>query len=404
MKKKILVSVLVIIVFAGGLYLAYSLGKKAAEQPTGEDTPEQTTVTSTTERVTLPSPSSEEIQAAQGKPVKVAPVEQRDINITQTFYGTVIPYAEANVQGKYGGKIVFLKGKEGESVEKGDIIVRFDGSDTQLELQRAIAAKNAAIEQVNQAQSNFETIQADVERQKKLFEDGIVPRKTVDDANNQLKTAEATLNSARESVKQAEAQIDLLENTLSDFKIGAPISGVIDLKQYNLHEVYRAGDVIYRIVDIDRVYINVEVPESYISQIREKMNVEVIVDSLDDQIFTGAIDLIVPTGEAQSRTFVAKALVKNPKRNVKPGMFSRVTVSVENIPGALTVDPNALIKEGENYYVFKVVETQVKKIAVDVQYREETMVAVASDQLQPDDQVVVEGIDQLQPDDLVTIL
>jgi RND family efflux transporter MFP subunit len=404
MNKKILVSVLVIIVFVGGLYLAYSLGKKSAEQSTGEDTTEKTTVTSTTESVATPSPSSEETQTEQGKPVKVAPVEQRDINITQTFYGTVIPYAEANVQGKYGGKIVFLKGKEGDSVKKGEVIVQFDDSDTQLELQRAIAAKNAAIEQVNQAQSNFETIQADGERQKKLFEDGIVPKKTVDDANNQLKSAEATLNSARESVKQAEAQINLLENTLSDFKIGAPISGVIDVKQYNLNEVYRAGDVIYRIVDIDRVYINVEVPESYISQIREKMNVEVIFDSLEDQTFTGEIDLIVPTGEAQSRTFVAKALVKNPERKVKPGMFSRVTVSVENIPGALIVDPKALVKEGENYYVFKVVETQVKKIAVEVQYREETMVAVASDQLQPDDQVVVEGIDQLQPDDLVKIL
>lgn len=361
MYKKILIFVVIFLAFAGGLYLAYSFGKKSAEEAGMQEATGQLAKKETPESIPTPSQPVEETQTEQGILVKVAEVEQRDINLFQTFYGTAVPYAEANVQGKYGGKIVFLKGKEGDDVKKGEIIVRFDDSDTQLQLQQAIANKNSALEQVNQAQSNFETIQADVERQEKLFKDGIVSQKTVDDARNRLQSAQAALNSAHESVKQAEAQIDLLENTLSDFKIAAPISGVIDEKHYNLNEVYRAGDILYHIIDIDKVYLEVEIPETYISQIKEKMDVQVFFDSLEDQEFAGVIDRIIPKGDPQSRNFLAKAIVENPERQIKPSMFSRIHVRTKSIPGALIVDNKALIEEGGNFYVFKVVDNQVKK-------------------------------------------
>ena len=404
MYKKILIVVVILLVFAGGLYLVYSFGKKSAEEAVMQETTGQLAKNETSESIPTPSQRVEETQAEQEILVKVAEVEQRDISLFQTFYGTAVPYAEANVQGKYGGKIVFLKGKEGDDVKKGEIIVRFDDSDTQLQLQQAIANKNSALEQVNQAQSNFETIQADVERQEKLFKDGIVPQKTVDDARNGLQSAQATLNSARESVKQAEAQIDLLENTLNDFKIAAPISGVIDEKHYNLNEVYRAGEILYHIIDIDKVYLEVEIPETYISQIKEKMDVQVFFDSLEDQEFAGIIDRIIPKGDPQSRNFLAKAIVENPERQIKPSMFSRINVRTKSIPGALIIDNKALIEEGGNFYVFKVVDNQVKKVAVEIKHREDISVAVASDELQPGNQVVVEGTNKLKTDVRIKIL
>lgn len=404
MIKKILISILIILVLAGGLYLAYSFGKKSAEKTLMKEVAEQKPNQETPEGVPTPAQKVEEAPAEQGIPVKVAKVEQRDIRIAQTFYGTAVPYAEANVQGEYGGKIVFLKGEEGDSVKKGESIVAFDDSDTQLQLQQANANKNTALQQVNQAQSDFETVQANVARQEQLFKEGIVSKKTVDDVRNRLQSAQATLNTTREVVKQADSQINLLKNMLGDFKIAAPISGVIDEKRYNLNEVYRAGDILYHIIDIDNVYIELEVPETYISQIQEKMNVEVLLDSLPDQEFSGEIDRIIPTGDPQSRNFLAKAVVNNPAHTIKPGMFSRVHVQMKNIQGALIIETRALIKEGENYYVFKVVDSQVKKVAVEVTHREDPTVAVVSTDLEPGDQVVVEDTDQLKPDDRIKIL
>jgi membrane fusion protein (multidrug efflux system) len=146
------------------------------------------------------------------------------------------------------------------------------------------------------------------------------------------------------------------------------------------------------------------VPESYISQIQENMQVQVFFDSLQDREFGGVIERIIPRGDPQSRNFLAKTVVKNPDQKIKPGMFSRVSVEIQRIPEALVLDKKALVKENENSYVFKVVDNQVQKISVTVKYDEGTTLAVTSDELQAGDQVVIEGTHLLKSDVRVKIL
>ena len=132
-----------------------------------------------------------------------------------------------------------------------------------------------------------------------------------------------------ESVTQAEAQISIINNTLKNFQVMAPISGIIDTKQYNLGEVYQAGSVMYHIINIDQVDVEVEIPETYIKQIREKMNVTVVFDALGDRTFAGLVDTVLPSGTAGNRNFTAKVLVSNPHHAIKPGMFARVEMALD---------------------------------------------------------------------------
>lgn len=393
MMKKTVIGCFIVMVFTGGSYVAYSsisANLSAKNEMAGE--------------ANVLSQSIEEIQEEQGKPVKVATITQKDIELTETFYGTVIPHAEANVQGKYGGRITLLKGVEGDSVTAGEVIVRFDQSDMQLQLQQAIAGKNSALQSVKQAESNFEMAQTDFNRYQQLLKDGFVSKQSIDAMHNQVQVAQAGLQSAREQVKNTEVQIKLLENTLKDMEIKAPISGVIDKKYFNLNEISGKDATIYHVVDLDQVYIEVEVPESYISQVQEEMIVTISFDSLKGREFSGTIERIIPTGNPQSRNFTVKVLVENSDHTIKPGMFARVNVCLEEIPATLVFNKKALLKEGEDYYVFKVVGNQVEKVAVEVKQRNNTTVAVLSEDLQPQDQVVIEGVRLLHSDDRVKIM
>lgn len=342
MKKKGIMFILIIVVMTGGFYRAYLFGKESREpiieQHTGLIPVEKTL----SEKLPMKSLFEEQPDEPEKTSVNIATQQE---NMLHLFYGTAGPYAEANVQGEQGGRITALPYREGDFVKKGDILVRFDESDTKLELQKAIAAKNTAMQQVHQAQSNFETAQANVNRYQKLFQDGFISQQDVDDVNNRFQSARSVLNSSHEGVKQADAQIRLLKNTLKDFTIGAPINGVIDEKHYNLHEIYRGVEVIYHLVDIDQVYVDVNVPEAYISQVHEQMKVSVSFDALNEQEFTGIIEVIVPSGKAQSRNFVVKVLVQNPDHAIKPGMFSRVHIKLGESSTIFVAEKSAAINE-----------------------------------------------------------
>lgn len=396
MKKKLLI-VFIVVAFLGlEAYVAYSIGRNNHAERLSQDAAAEA----------LESPSSEILaSSSQSSPlvseeeisVTTVRIEAQDIFNTHSFYGSAMPYAEANVQGEYSGKIIALPLKEGDVVKKGKVMVRFDDSDVRLQLAQARSEKETALQQVNQAQSNLSTVQADVERQKKLFDDGIISKKMFDDAKNQLQSAESGLNSAHEKVKQAEAQSALLENTLKDFTVHAPLSGIIDEKRYNSNEVYQAGDILYHIVDLHKVYVELEVPERYISQITDGMEVEVTFDSLDGRRFPALITHILPRSDEQNRNFLVKALVENPEGRIKPGMFARIDASLQSISEAFVIDPKALIKDGERYYIFKVLDLKAEKVVVDVKQYGENSVAIVSEGLQSDDTIVVEGAQLLRP-------
>ncbi len=389
MKKRDLSVVAIVLLLGIGAFTGYSLF--ASEQNSVKQ-PEQQ------------AQSIEDIQAAEGKPVRVSQVTQQDITITQTFYGSITPYAEANVQCKFGGTIVMLKGKEGDSVTAGEPVVQFDKKDIELQLQQAQASKNAASEAVNQAESNFATVKKTAERNQELFKGGFIARQSLDEIQNQVQLAQATVASAKEQVKTAEAQIQLLRNSMKDLTMTAPIDGIIDEKHFNVNEIPASGDVIYHVVDIRQVYVDIEVPETHISQIRENMPIDVVIDSLNGQQFSGVVERIIPTGNAANRNFTAKVLVQNADLSIKPGMFARANAKVESFPNALMLDKKALLKELEQYYVFKVTDGQAQKVAVNVKFRDENSVGVLSDELTQADQVVIEGARMLAQNDRVKVL
>lgn len=391
--KMIGLIVVVVTVFLGGLYGAYVVGRRSVTISREPAAAVQATPTP------LPATTAEKPSI----PIRVAEVTLQDVTVTETFYGTAAPYADINVQGKYGGKIVLMKANKGDEVKKGEIIVRFDDSDVQLQLQQATAAKNTASERVKQTESDFQTVQADVERQEKLLADGVVAQKTVDDARNRLQSAQSALNSAREAVKQAESQIAILQNTLKDYQLAAPISGVVAEKKYEAQEIYRAGDVLYHLIDIDRVHVDIEVPETYISQVKEKMDVTVQFDSLQDSAFPAQIELIAPKGDAQSRSFIVHAVIKNTDRAIKPGMFARVSVPLKRFTKSLVVDRNALVQRDNRTYVMTVSDDQVRKIEVDVRYQDETIAVILTEELIAGDKVVIEGAGRLKDGDRVAV-
>lgn len=343
MLKKNIIAIVMLFLLIGAFAAGYFVGKGARQAPVGPSTKtaqqerkvqaqtpaEQTDSTASSGRQAPDETPLPESAEQTPTPQTAAAPTVTPVPVGQVFYGTATPYDETNIQSKQGGTITMLKAKEGDMVSEGEVLVRFDDSDVQLELERAKSSKNSTLQQVQQAESNFKTVQTNFERTQKLFDEQLVSKQELDNVANQLEAARASLNSARETVTQADTQISIIQNSLKDFQVTAPISGVVDKKNYNLGEVYQGGSVIYHLIQINRIYVEVEVPETYIQKIKEKMNVKVVFDALEDQTFSGVVDRILPSSAEDNRNFTAKVLVQNPELTIKPGMFARVEVALE---------------------------------------------------------------------------
>lgn len=244
------------------------------------------------------------------------------------FYGTAAPAAEVNVQSRQGGTLVVLNGKEGDFVQQGDVLAQFDDSEQQLNLEKARSARNSAAQQVRQAESSLNAAETNLERNQQLFDEGLLSQQQLDDLRNKVDSAKSSLSSARESLKQADTQIELLENTLKNFTVYAPISGIINQKSYNVQEVYGGGGVLYQIVNIDDLYVNVDVPETYIKRMQEGLPVTIRFNALREQTFPGVLETVLPSGASSNRTFTVKVRMRNPDHVVKPGMFATVHMAL----------------------------------------------------------------------------
>ncbi len=154
-----------------------------------------------------------------------------------------------------------------------------------------------------------------------------------------------------------------------------------------------------------------EIPEIYAGLLKKKMVADVFFAlqqnrELKIQEFTGIIEKTI--GEINVLKYfhgtrsLAQVVVKNPNHMIKLDMTAWVNVEIKK--EALIVDKKALIKEGENYYVFKVINNQVKKVEIEVKNDQTKSVLIFSNELHPNDQVVTSEVDQLNSGDYIRIL
>jgi RND family efflux transporter MFP subunit len=370
MLKKNLIGIVVVILIAFALVFGYQMGKSNSSQPTsiagpgGSGNPPTSGPTGDAPSAEAPQgmkspgmpsgpptgdapqgmpagvkPGDMPSATAQGAPAQTKPTQAQSdktqtipatapasSTVLATFYGTVEPFAEGKVQSEQGGTIIYMKAKEGDRVKKGDILIRFDNSDKLLDLENAKSALKSNQQKLEQSKLNYSTVQKDYERTKSLYDDGLVSRQEQDSMTNQLQTALTSLQNAEESVAQAQTQIRITENSLKDFLITASISGVVESKEYNLKEVYRSGETIHNIINIEQVYAEIKVPETDLLKIEEGMAVAVYFNALGKREFSGTVETILPSGADDNRNFTAKVLVANPDRSIRPGMFARVDV------------------------------------------------------------------------------
>jgi len=155
-------------------------------------------------------------------------------------------------------------------------------------------------------------------------------------------------------------------------------------------EYITAGQALVNLEAIDPVKADFKVPEKFLPAIKVGQTIRIKVDAYPEAAFEGKVYAIDPRLDVAGRSLLVRALVPNKDQRLRPGLFVRVTVLLQLKEDALSVPEQAIVPQGEDQYVFKIVSGKVQLTKVIVGTRREGRVEIV-DGLSAGDEVVTAG-------------
>jgi RND family efflux transporter MFP subunit len=272
--------------------------------------------------------------------VKVQAVSSHADAQRRSLAGEVKPADSSALSFQVQGRVAAVLVREGERVTEGQELARIDPAPYRLNVQSAEAAL-----------ANARTVMAEkaakLQGQKELDAKGFTSR-------NNVRSAEAEAATARSNVRSAEGRLALAQRDLAGTVITAPVSGVISSRTVEPFEDVAAGQVLMRLDSIDKLLVEVRVPEGLIDRIKagDPVNVRVNRHTFAGKI--GQIGAQVEVGNAYYMTVRLPAEAKGLRR----GMSAEVSLALQaregSAPHGLLIPTTALLAGDEpmSGYIF----------------------------------------------------
>ena len=267
-------------------------------------------------------------------PVSVEELKLKPIEEFVNTTGTAFPKGEIELKSKISASYFLEKnpntGKSwqlGDRVKAGALIVR-------LEDQEYV---NSVRMETNQL--NLELMESELRKQESLYEKGGVTLR-------ELKTASINYENAKTAVVTSRLQ---LEKT----KISAPIDGVIvDLPYHTQGTQVEAGVTMVKIMDYKTMYMDVQLPEKYISVIKPGQVVKLTNYTIPDDTIIGNVTQLSPAINADTRTFKGTVSIDNRDFLLRPGMFVKADIVTSRKDSAIVIPKNIILSRQRGKTVF----------------------------------------------------
>ncbi len=264
-------------------------------------------------------------------PVEVASPETKTIALKEIYTGRFSPVEEVKLQARVSGYLESVHFKEGQKINKGDLMFRIDPRVFDAAQTRAEAVQKQAIAKLDLAKSTLK-------RAENLVSQNAISKEEFDTRKSELAQAEADLLVAEADLRSAK-----LERELAD--IQAPISGIAGRFNVTVGNFISGGSAnsspLTTIVPHNPIYCNFEVDERRVLQMtrmflkgdsngREgtQANVEIALSDRDDFEFKGVINFTENQLDRSTATLQMRAIIENKDGLLTPGLFARVRVPV----------------------------------------------------------------------------
>lgn len=239
--------------------------------------------------------------------VETAKIEPLSIIETVAATGKIQPEVEVALSSEVSGEIIKLPLKEGQAVEKGDLLVKINPDLIQATVSQSQAGLENVRAQLAQAEASETNAKLNYERSKTLFEKGVISKSEWDQTVADYDMARANKQGAYYNVQSAAANVKQSLENLSKTTIYSPMSGTISRLSVELGErvvgtAQMAGTEIVRVADLQNMEVVVDVNENDIVKVEIGDSAKVEVDAYLRREFTGVVTEIANSAESDLKS------------------------------------------------------------------------------------------------------
>jgi RND family efflux transporter, MFP subunit len=254
-------------------------------------------------------------------------VKEEDWAPTLSAIGSISAVQGAVVAAELAGVVSKIAFENGSTAKKGDILVQLDAS-----------AEEA---QLRSAEADLELARADLDRSRDLATRRVISRAEQD-------AAESKFNRLR-------AVVDQMRSNIRKKTLVAPFDGQVGIRQVNVGQSIDARQPVVPLTALDPVYVDFTLPEQYLSQLGQGLEVDVHVDAVPGREFKGKLTAVNSMVDSVTRNVTAQGTLENPDHALRPGMFAKVQVVLPAKGKALVIPGSAVSYApfGDSVYVIE---------------------------------------------------
>jgi HlyD family secretion protein len=334
-------------------------------------------------------------RGGDAKEVQMETVEARIISPTILASGSLIYQTEIRIMSEVMGRVQELYVKEGDQVQKGDVLLRLDPATVRAQVDRLEAGLLQSQLSIQRARVSAETAETKWVRYQKLRETGVIDANTYDEVRSSRDQSKVELDSTTQQARQTEASLKEAREQLAKTELRAPISGRLTAVKIKIGETAVpsatsiAGSDLLVIADTTNLYAEVNVVETDVARVVPGQDARIFPAAFPDKFWKGKVETVAVspnTVAGQGKSYLVKIrLTKSDELQFHTGMSCRaeiVTLGTDATPmiavpvQVLQYEESSDSDVAAKSTVFTVVDGKAKKQEVETGIADDTYVAV----------------------------
>jgi HlyD family secretion protein len=335
--------------------------------------------------------------------VQMAEATSGDISASMTVVGNLIGEQTVDVVPRTGGRLVSVNVQLGDRVRRNQLLGKIEDFEIVEQVKQAEASLEVARATIRQRDADLKVAELNFERSKNLFGRQLLAKQALDDAESRFLAAQAQLDLSRAQATQTSARLEELQINLGNTRIISPVDGFVARRNADAGAWVSQNAPVVSVVDISRLRLVANVVEKDLRLVNVGDPANVEVDAFPGDVFKGRIARVSPVLDPATRTAPIEVEIPNADNRLKPGMYAKVLLTIEERKGTTIVPKVAVVDfEGKRGVWVPVADNKARFVPVTLGLEDPERMEIL-DGLKPGDRIITDGASSLRAGDTVVL-